>query len=455
MGGKFIMKNEPKVEIEYLVDYELSFTYGENWYGGSELNQLSNIDNVNLKTTVISGKKGLHLSGGSVDNSGEVSGCLLDGTYTFYANETNSYNGFMGNVLSRDDYLFIKSSDYVSKTGNELELIYNSTTKLEDEYNYFCTETSNNTEFIINRVYNIKWETSKYVKTIIEAYQSIYFTTKNENTYIKSLVVYFDPVCGEYATQMSFSEGINDNGDDNELYQGQTKIKNNKLVFMYNFGENSTLKSVVLNFEKWSKKNALYKVVKFVTGYTGIYTPYNITELSYTNNKFSDEENLKFGVSLQDSILKLYDNNGDIKTLYDNDMFFKNIQVNIYIDNILDGTFKLDTKTGTTDNIWSFEMKDALSYKLNNKVMVLNVPIDSDGQPIPKSLNWIIKYVVGNSFTLIYDDGLEAELEEIMIPVPFINGGQTQYDLLLKCCQIGLLRMFTDKNGNLNISKGV
>lgn len=100
-------------------------------------------------------------------------------------------------------------------------------------------------------------------------------------------------------------------------------------------------------------------------------------------------------------------------------------------------------------------MKDALSYKLSDKVMVLNVPLDANNDPIPKSLNWIIKYVLGDAYTLVYDTGLEEQLENIMIPVPFINGGQTQYDLLLKCCQVGLLRMFTDKNGNLNISKGV
>jgi hypothetical protein len=454
------MKNAPKVEIEYLVDYDLKFTYGgdDEFYGGSILNPVSDIDNVNAENKIVSGKKGFHLSGGSVDDSGEVSGCLLDGTYTFYKSALKSYSGFMGNSLSRDDNLFIKSSDYESKTGEELVAILNLPIKLEDEYNYYCSENSTEiTLFNVGKVYNIKWQDdlSEYKRTAIEEPQFIFFKTKNDYTYIKSLVIYFDPVCGEYATQMSFSDGINDNGDDNLLYQGQTKIKNNRLVFMYNFGENSTLKSVRLNIEKWSKKNSLFKIVKFVTGYTGTYTPETLRSLSYTNNKFSDEEQLRFGVSLQTASVELVDKNGDIKTLYDNDMFFKNIQVNLYIDNILDGTYKLETKNGTTDNLWSFEMKDALSYKLSDKVMVLNVPLDANNDPIPKSLNWIIKYVLGDAYTLVYDTGLEEQLENIMIPVPFINGGQTQYDLLLKCCQVGLLRMFTDKNGNLNISKGV
>lgn len=382
------MNNEPKVEIEYLVNYDLEFS------GSSALNEKADASSLNDIDARLAGKKGLHLCGGGVDASGEVYGCVLDGTYTFYESANKSYKGIMGDCLSGEDYGFAEP-------------------------------------------------------------QYIDIGTKYDNTYIKSLVVYFDGVAKEYATQISFSNGVNADGTANPLYNGATKIKNNRLVFMYNFGENSTLKSVRMNIERWSKKVALAKVLKIVTGYTGIYTPATLNSLSYSDNKFADEEQLRFGVSLQSADLQVIDKNGEIKVMYDNGLFYKNIKVNIYIDDILDGTYRMDVKKGTTQSLWDFELKDALSFKLNTILSVANISIGSDGKPIPKSLNWFIRYAVGSSINIVYDDGLEAELEQFIIPMAFVKAGQTRYDLLLKCCQVGLLRMYSDKYENLIISRGL
>lgn len=382
------MNNEPKVEIEYLVNYDLEFS------GNSALNEKSDASSLNDIDARLVGKKGLHLCGGGVDASGEVYGCVLDGTYTFYESAKKSYKGIMGDCLSGEDYGFAEP-------------------------------------------------------------QYIDIGTKYDNTYIKSLVVYFDGVAKEYATQISFSNGVNADGTANPLYNGATKIKNNRLVFMYNFGENSTLKSVRMNIERWSKKVALVKVLKIVTGYTGIYTPATLNSLSYSDNKFADEEQLRFGVSLQSADLQVIDKNGEIKVLYDNGLFYKNIKVNIYIDDILDGTYRMDVKKGTTQSLWDFDLKDALSFRLEDKLTVINVSVGENGLPIARSLNWFIRYAVGTSFNIIYDEGLEAELDQIMIPIPFVKPGQTRYDLLLKCCQVGLLRMYSDKYENLIISRGL
>jgi len=70
MGGGNIMENAPKVEIKFLIDYELEVM------GSSALNEQSNLANINVDRN-FKGKKGLHLCGGSVDEeTGEVSGCL-------------------------------------------------------------------------------------------------------------------------------------------------------------------------------------------------------------------------------------------------------------------------------------------------------------------------------------------------------------------------------------------
>ena len=100
------MINVPKLEIEYLVNYDLTFT------NASEFHPLSNISEVNKNISNLSGKKGFHLSGGSVDEeTGEVSGTLLDGTFTFYKDSENAYDGIMGYELSSEDYSF--ESQYI------------------------------------------------------------------------------------------------------------------------------------------------------------------------------------------------------------------------------------------------------------------------------------------------------------------------------------------------------
>ena len=383
------MINVPKLEIQYLVNYDLTFS------NSADFHPLSKIDEINTNISNLSGKKGLHLNGGSVDETtGEVSGTLLDGTYTFYKDSEKAYNGIMGNELSGEDYSF--ESQYID------------------------------------------------------------FSTSYDNTYIKSLIIYFDPVASEFATKMSFSNGVNADGTSNPLYNGGSIITNNKLIFMYSFGENSTLKSVRLNILKWSKKNALMKILKITTGYTGYYDPKTLTSLSYTRNKFSDAEELRFGVSKQTANATVIDRDGMIKELYANDLFFKNILVYFYVDDLLDGSYYLDNKTGSnSDNLWEFDFKDILSFKLDEKVLPMNIDIDANGNPIPKTLLDFISHTIGGNLNIIYDDGLEEELRNILIPVPFLNAKQTRYEVLLKCCQLGLLRMYSDEFGNLIVSRGI
>ena len=84
------MINVPKLEIEYLVNYDLTFT------NASDFHPLSDISEINTNISNLSGKKGLHLNGGSVDEeTDEVSGTLLDGTFTFYKDSANAYNGII------------------------------------------------------------------------------------------------------------------------------------------------------------------------------------------------------------------------------------------------------------------------------------------------------------------------------------------------------------------------
>ena len=215
------MINAPKIEIKYLLDYTLSFT---NY---SEQNAQANLSNLNSDRK-FKGKKGLHLCGGSVDDdTGEVSGCPLDGTYTFYASGSQSYDGYLGNCLSNNNYEFSTP-------------------------------------------------------------QTLTFTATNTGTYIKSILIYFDGVAGEYATELYFTNAIKENGTTDSRYTSAFRIKNSKNLFMYSFGENSDIKTITLNIAKWSKKNALVKIIKIKTGYTGLYDYGSIKSLKWDDNKFSD-----------------------------------------------------------------------------------------------------------------------------------------------------------------------
>ena len=62
------MKNEPRIEIQYLVDFELE-VYPRLKNSLGEDNLLSNPQNLN-DDIAVNGFKGFHLSGGSKDSGG-------------------------------------------------------------------------------------------------------------------------------------------------------------------------------------------------------------------------------------------------------------------------------------------------------------------------------------------------------------------------------------------------
>lgn len=380
------MKNEPQVEIEYLVDYELEIT--PNLKNSlEESNLFSNPLNLNDDKKV-NGFKGFHLSGGDgVDSNGTDIGCHLDGSYQFY-DPIKLYNGLLGNELS--------------------------------------TESG-----------------GAYIFTIP---QTLTIATKYANTYLKSLIIYFDKACDEYATKLKFNNAV----------ETDKIFVNNSLTFMRSFGEDSTLTTTECEISEWSKLNSLVKISKIKTGFTGIYTPMQLKELFYTNDKFSDENELRFGVSLQTANISIYDKDGMITALYNANLFFKNINVVIKVDGIIESQFVLDVKnSNNTISYWEFDCKDILSYKLDEIIPTLGVQVDGSGNPVSKSLKYILDYVLtGISSEVIYDEDLETELESIMIPVVFIQANQKRYDVLLKIAQVGLLRIFT-KNSIIYISRGL
>lgn len=376
------MENAPRVEIKFLVDYELLF----NNY--SEKHDQSDMSNLNIDT-VFKGKKGLHLCGGSVDEeTGEVSGCVLDGTYTFYKSTSNSYRGFMGNCLSDNNYGF---------------------------------------------------STAQYID----------FSVKHDGSYIKSILIYFDTVANEFPTELYFSNAINEDGTSVSKYSSLYKIKNNKTVFMYSFGEDSQITSIRLNISKWSKKNAFVKILKIKTGYTGIYDYTSLKSLKWDNDMFSDETELQFGISSNTASVEIFDNDDIIDELYAKNLIFQNVTMRIYIDGAYQGEFYIDTKNNERgSDVWVFECIDFFERIKDDIVPMMQIKEDL---PLTQVISWVLDR---KGIDYEYADGVYDLCNKYIIPRAYIKSQQTIYEVLLKVCQVGLLRIYVT-NGKLRITRGI
>lgn len=376
------MINAPKVEIKYLIDYDLTFR------DLSEQNAQADTDLLNSDSG-FKGKKGFHLCGGSVDpDTGEVSGCLLDGTYTFYANGSSSYMGFLGNCLSDNNYEF-------------------------------------------------------------ETPQTITIQAQNQGTFIKSILIYFDGVAGEYATELYFTDAIKNDDTTDSRYTSAYKIKNSKNLFMYSFGQDSDIKKITLHISKWSKKNALAKITKIKTGYTGEYDYKTIKSLKWDVNKFNDETELKFGISSNTATIEIFDNDDIVYDLYAKDLIFQNVTVCIYIDGIPQGEFYIDQKHNEKgSNEWTFDCIDFFERIKDDIVPTMQITEDC-------TLEYIIQWCMGGKGVVVeYSDDALDTCQTFTIPKAYITSQQTLYEVLLKVCQCGLLRMYMSL-GKLRITRGV
>lgn len=392
------IKNRPRIEIVYLVDIELT-TDLSNSNLNHPIGHLSNIveetyshDNQEFTKE---GKKGFYLSGGSVDNkTGEVSGCVLDGSYTLF--DSKGYSGAVGNTFSNDDYTF-------------------------------------------------------------DTPQFITIQAKYADTYIKHLVIHFDSVANEYATQLAFDSD-----------SANTINKNQRLTYFKNFGEDSTLTSVKCTFEKWSKKNSLAKVLKIKTGLTGIYDYKTIKKFELSDEKSSNENDISFGLSSQYCDLTILDKTGDVSAMFSQDLLLENITARFYLVNTEttiaeDGsvhTFESREQIGELliDKKKNLEGSIAWTYNLIDRLEQLKGIICPALDVQSRSLYQIINQItseIGIEDMISWSDDAKTHCQNLIIPYSFIKPNQYVYGVLGKCCEVGLLKMFINPDGELRIERGL
>ena len=323
-------------------------------------------------------------------------------------------------VVTGKKGFYLSGGSYNEEKQEDIGTLMNGTYTFFDEVKKYGgivgTELSNN---------NYQFDTTQQITLIAP-----------NNSTIPYLVIYFDNIAGEYATKMTFSD------EPNTIYSNNSYIFSKKIV-----GSHS---SITITINQWSKQKSVFKILKITAGISNEYDIRSITDLYYTKDKFTDTDELRFGVSLQEATFQIIDRNGIINSLYNGGFQLKNIQVNIYIDGDLDSVFMVDNPTSDNNKLyWDFQCNDILKNKLQEKLNPYFFGVRT-------SILDFISYACSGSISYKYEsDELVSELYQISPPIAFVETGQTREELLIKCCQVGLLRMYSDEDGSLLISRGI
>ena len=379
--------NSPKIEITYLADIELSYSANTLSH---ELGRPSDVfsDKITVDGAEVQkyGKKGFFLSGGSVnENTQEVSGCIMDGSYQFFDSK-EKYPGILGNVLSGDDYTFASE-------------------------------------------------------------QSITVSPKYTGSVIRDIVLVFDEVAGEYATHSRFSSEPN------------TTYRNNRLTFIKVFSSDIS-DSVKVIFDKWSKKNSLAKLKQIKTGITGEYDYRTIKSMDFSNEKISNEEEVSFSVTSQYCDISLIDKDGVIQSLHEASLIHDNIVAQIYLVDTAASGLETKTKIGEFvlqsyenekgSSVWNFTLVD----KLEKFKDIVVEPHEVEKMTIYEVVNYALERI-GFGSSISWGSSAEAHCKSVVIPNAWIEPNQYAFDVLCKCCEVGLLRIFIQPTGEVRIERGL
>ncbi len=316
----------------------------------------------------VPGKKGFFLSGGEKTIS-EESGCILDGTYKLF-DEIEKYPAWLGNVLS-------------------------------DTFYQFSTP------------------------------QKITITAK-VGTYINSLLIYFDNVASEYATEIVLTDNVSLN----------ETIINNSYTFIKVFENQDTYSSIDIIFTKWSKKNSLAKVLRIKCGFSQIYNITDFRELVFSNQLRADINVPEFGIISQFGNVKIFDKDFTIKQLVENGLIVQDILIYIYFNGQMVGKYR-NSKLDNTDtsNLWKFEFSDTLTDFQEQWFTGIGVS--------ERNLYQIVNIILPN---IVWENNADIIAQSINIPKSYLVAS-SRWQALHKCCQVGLMQIYMNTDGNVAIRR--
>ena len=258
--------------------------------------------------------------------------------------------------------------------------------------------------------------------------QEIIITAKT-GTYINSLIIYFDTVAEEYATKITLSDAPS------------TQIENNSYTFVRTFTPD-TYTSITITFDEWSKKNSFAKVLRIVSGLSKIYNITEIKNLTFSNEFKPDIEIPEYGLSSQYGNVSIFDKDYTIKELVNSGIIQEEITISIYFQGERVGTYKnkkLNNLGG--QNIWKFEFEDNLKRKQEEWFTGIGVA--------SRTLYEIVNILEPN---ILWESDSDTFAQLVIIPNSFLVAS-SKWSALYKCCQIGLMRIYKNANGDTSIRR--
>lgn len=228
---------------------------------------------------------------------------------------------------------------------------------------------------------------------------------------VENIVILFDKVAGEYATE------VNVNG---------TTYTNDSYVLIIAGLQDAT---TVITFTKWSKVNSIPKVLAITSGLDITYDSRQIKELTYTHSAAAENDALQFGITTQSGTIVIKDKY-IIKQLNDDGLLDTDLPVTILEDDVeIEKFIAADIDESTLNLEWSFVLSDITSYWDEQQFEGLDY-VSTD----------LLSLLTDLIPTIIFIDDAQ-DLENLNIPTAFLNMS-TKREAITKCCQIGLLRIY-------------
>lgn len=212
------------------VEIEFFPESSELTYSSTQNNNVSNVDQLGEKSD---GFKGLYVNGGWKDELGRDVGTLLNGQYRLFPDE--GYPGWNGNELSG-----------TVDTGNG----YSFTTP-----------------------------------------QVVSFSADSTGEGMPLITIYFDPRCGEYATEYRL-------GSDSST---TIRRNNSYILIVEDLGDSD---SIIIT--KWNKANSVAKITSIRYGFVGQYDPLELKSVDLDDNSVSSMNSPSFGIMSQTGRIEIY-----------------------------------------------------------------------------------------------------------------------------------------------------
>lgn len=273
-------------------------------------------------------------------------------------------------------------------------------------------------------------------KSISDNYGNLYvsFSITFNDIVPQIIAINFDKISQVYAKVITISNSQNNN---------KVEIYDNKIY--RRFIDISTLNidagaTITLVFTKINKQYSNLKITRLSFSLVGVYDDNIVTEMKCSESLMDTSFNISPTILEQYAELKFKDKYNEFKDLANAEMLNDNLDVNIYIDDILIGSYITDAWeiTSTSNNV-SLSCVDVSNIFDHIYVTLQNVA--------DRNIDDLLSIAFGytNKVYGYIDSDTEKYCKSIIVPNSWYKVS-TLRDFLIKICVLGLLRMYWYKD---------